>query len=85
MLDNALCADDEAVEQKLTVIPRIGSLRRKSMMDYAFPELHQKVRDALYRILSIGKFSCTKPGSDLNTGRWYLFLIKEVLRTQIVH
>ena len=44
MLDNALCADDEAVEQKLTVIPRIGSLRRKSLMDYAFPELHQKVR-----------------------------------------
>ena len=37
------CLDDDEVEQQLTVIPRIGSLRRKSLMDYAFPELHQKV------------------------------------------
>jgi len=34
--------DDVEVEQQLTVIPRIGSLRRKSLIDYAFPELHQK-------------------------------------------
>lgn len=34
--------DDDEVEQQLTVIPRIGSLRRKSLIDYAFPELHQK-------------------------------------------
>ena len=40
---NILNEEDAEVEQQLTVIPRIGSLRKKSMIDYAFPELHQKV------------------------------------------
>ena len=36
---------DEAVEHQLTIIPRVGSFkRRKSLVNHAFPELHRKVR-----------------------------------------
>ena len=38
---NFSCSDAD-IEQQLTVIPRLPG-RRKSMMEYAFPELHQKV------------------------------------------
>ena len=35
---------DEAVEHQLTIIPRLGSFkRRKSLVNHAFPELHRKV------------------------------------------
>lgn len=34
---------DEAVEHQLTIIPRVGSFkRRKSLVNHAFPELHRK-------------------------------------------
>ena len=36
-------SDGESVEQQLTIIPRVGNKRRRSLADHAFPELHQKV------------------------------------------
>ena len=36
---------DKSVEHQLTIIPRMGSVkRRKSLVNHAFPELHKKVR-----------------------------------------
>ena len=36
---------DKSVEHQLTIIPRVGSVkRRKSLVNHAFPELHKKVR-----------------------------------------
>jgi len=40
-----LCKDGESVEQQLTIIPRVGNKRRRSLADHAFPELHQKGRN----------------------------------------